>query len=163
MASSGKSIVGQIGDMITPIAERNGAYVIEIELRAEGGGTSVEIYLDADDGITTASCAAVSRELSALLETENIIQGSYELVVSSPGVERPLKFPRQYRKHLGRSLKISSRAGGSPGNIEGVLSSVGEEGIELTLEHKATKSEIVAEIVAVRFDDIIESRVKPPW
>jgi len=67
----------------------------------------ITILLDKDEGITIDECASVSRRLAAALESEEIIEGSYNLEVSSPGLDQPLRLARQYKKNLGRDLKIS--------------------------------------------------------
>lgn len=155
MTNSNEAVVTLLEGITTPIAEAKGAYIIEIAIRGERGGKVVEVFLDSDEGLSTAICAAISRELSESLDAQNIIPGKYQLVVSSPGIERPLKYPRQYGKHVGRSLRITREKSGAKDIVEGTLESIGETGIELMLKSKTR--------VAVAFDEINEAKVIPPW
>ena len=140
---------------MTPIAAANGAYVIDIAVWGERGGKVVEVFLDSDKGLSTGTCAAISREFSTALKNGNVLAGNYQLVVSSPGIERPLKFPRQYAKHVGRVLRVTRRVDGSQKVIDGVLTEVREDGIDLKVHNR--------DAAAVRFDEIIEAMVLPAW
>jgi ribosome maturation factor RimP len=145
----------RLEELTAPIAAAHGAYIIEIVVRGERTGKVVEVYLDADSGLSTDACAAVSRELSEVLDSEEAIQGAYHLVVSSPGIDRPLKYPRQYAKHLGRKLRVTHNVGGARTSVEGTLAAVTEEGVTVEVKGK--------EPVGVRFDEIVEAKVLPAW
>jgi ribosome maturation factor RimP len=88
----------------------------------------VLILLDKDEGITIEECASVSRRLAAVLEAEETIEGSYNLEVSSPGLDQPLKIPRQYKKNVGRDLKVTLTDGET---ITGKLTAAEEDYIVL--------------------------------
>ena len=88
----------------------------------------IEVYLDSDSGISFGTCARISRYLEAALEEGNFVPEDYKIEVSSPGVTRPLKFPRQYLKHIGRKLKVKTLEGKE---IKGKLTEVNDTGITL--------------------------------
>jgi ribosome maturation factor RimP len=66
----------------------------------------LRLYIDKPGGIMLDDCADVSRELSELLDVEEVIQGHYSLEVSSPGLNRPLTKPADYERFAGRLVKI---------------------------------------------------------
>jgi ribosome maturation factor RimP len=83
-------------------------YVVDIESYNPG---SISVFIDSDSGLTTSQCARVSRYLEEYLDGENFNDGKYNLEISSPGVDRPLKFPRQYIKNKGRKVDLVTQDG----------------------------------------------------
>jgi len=144
----------QIEEIIRPIAEAAGAYLVDLQIRGERGGRILEVFVDSDSGVTTDLCAAISREVSRVLDSAGILRSRYHLVVSSPGVDRPLKFQRQYVKNVGRRLSVIMRVEKGAEKIEGELTGVKEDRLSLRID------ETVREIP---FDKIIEARVKAVW
>ena len=150
---------------ITTAIEREGAHLIELIARGDRSRRVLEVFIDAETGITTEICATISRSIAAAIEESGLIPGSYRLDVSSPGIDRPLTFPWQYAKHLGRTLRVMAvqgtvpTAGGGSGRgpepVQGVLKEVGEEGI--TLQPAA------GELLRIAFSGITEARVVAPW
>ncbi len=66
----------------------------------------LRVYIDHKNGITVDDCAAVSRQLSALLDVEDPISQGYDLEVSSPGINRPLFKKADYKKYAHKNVKI---------------------------------------------------------
>jgi ribosome maturation factor RimP len=95
----------------------------------------------------------VSREVSAAIDAANLILGRYRLDVSSPGIDRPLKYAWQYPKHIGRLFRVKVRTGEV---IEGSLIAASEEGIRLQVKGKSDP-------VDVAHEAIVEARVPAPW
>jgi len=100
---------------------RLSAHLIELVVRGPRGKTLVEIFIDAEQGVTSDLCSDVSREASILIDRSEWIQGSYRLDVSSPGISRPLRFAWQYKKHVGRMLAVKVLAPGGPSNTRGAF------------------------------------------
>jgi ribosome maturation factor RimP len=149
------SIAGRFEEIVRPVVEGLNAYVIDVTVRGERGGSVAELFVDSDAGVTTELCEAISKELAGTLDASNLFQGRYYLVVSSPGIERPLKFPRQYPKNIGRSLTVKVRNGTSTETVRGTLMEAGADRILLGLPDEARRT--------IRFDDIAESRVDAAW
>ena len=84
----------------------------------------IGVFIDGDEGVSLDTCTQISRILESILDAEPTLGGIYELEVSSPGVSRPLKFLRQYLKHVGRTLKIKLI---TYEQIEAVLTSIGTD------------------------------------
>ncbi len=134
-------LVKAIRDAAGPIIDQHDAYLIDCIVRGERGGRIVEIYIDSDRGITTELCAGVSRDLGSKIDAADLIPGRYRLEVSSPGLDRPLKLPRQYPKNIGRTLKVQYSENGETKTISGLLTTVREASIVVENE-KGTPVEI---------------------
>ncbi len=95
---------------IKAIAERAGApagiEIVEVELKGSGRSYLLRIYIDKPDGVTHADCELISREVGAVLDVEDPIPGTYELEVSSPGVERKLGKWQDWQRFAGKKVKV---------------------------------------------------------
>jgi ribosome maturation factor RimP len=95
---------------ITAIAEQAaapaGIEVVEVELKGSGRNHLLRIYIDRPEGVTHADCELVSRSVGAVLDEEYPIPGSYELEVSSPGVERKLGKWQDWLRFAGKKVKV---------------------------------------------------------
>lgn len=98
----------QITALALPLLDSLGIELVELEYRKEGHGMVLRLYIDKPDGITLDDCADVSRELSELLDVEEVISAHYNLEVSSPGLNRPLKKESDYVRYAGRLVKIKT-------------------------------------------------------
>ncbi len=139
-------------------------FLIEVELK---GDNRLEVYLDGDQGITLGNCQRISRYLEKHLDEELWLGEKYFLEVSSPGVKRPLKFPRQYHQHVGRKLEVKTteegKVEGSVVTVEGTLTKV--EDLQITLEWKerikeGKKKKTVEMKKEIPFDHIEKTIVK---
>jgi ribosome maturation factor RimP len=83
--------------------------LVEIQFRREATGWVLRLIIDKEDGVSLEDCTAVSREVGRLLEVEDPIEHSYQLEVSSPGLERPLTKEKDYLRFLHRKAKIKTR------------------------------------------------------
>jgi ribosome maturation factor RimP len=106
-------------------------FVVDIVVSAKKNPGKVLVLLDGDQGINIDVCAEVSRHLSKELDERNLMGENYLLEVSTPGVDQPLKLKRQYRKHIGRNLKVKLQDGSQ---LEAKLAEVNEEEIVLNQE-----------------------------
>ncbi|WP_035244161.1 ribosome maturation factor RimP [Desulfonatronovibrio hydrogenovorans] len=67
----------------------------------------VRIFVDSDQGVSIDECAELSRQISVVLDVEDIVPGSYTLEVSSPGIDRIFFHPFQMEKFIGQKLKVT--------------------------------------------------------
>lgn len=86
-----------------------GAQVVEVRLLGRGRKSLLRVTIDKEGGVTLADCEAVSRDLEAMLDVEDLIQGSYSLEVSSPGLDRPLKKPEDFIRQIGKLARIVTK------------------------------------------------------
>jgi ribosome maturation factor RimP len=103
-------------------------FLIEITISLK---KEVAIILDADAGLIIEKCRRISRHVENWLDTEGSLGEEYTIEVSSPGVERSLMLPRQYPKHVGRTLEVTDTEGGV---FEGVFTACEADKIVLTIE-----------------------------
>lgn len=114
----------------------------------------IVVYIDGDEGVSLDACTQISRILESVLDQEPTMGGIYELEVSSPGVSRSLRFPRQYLKHIGRTLKIELMDGSK---IEGQLINTGHDTVSLEIRPTDKKSK--PESREIPFEQIKEAYV----
>lgn len=104
-------------ERIRRVAERvvlaHGLELFDVQLRRESIGWVVRVFIDRpgpadtpDDSVGIEDCARVSREISAILDVEDPLDRAYTLEVSSPGLDRPLRTERDFRRFTGRLAKI---------------------------------------------------------
>jgi ribosome maturation factor RimP len=149
-------ITPELREIIAAAVERKGAHSIDLVIRGDRGRQVIEVFIDAEQGVTTDLCAEVSREVSAAIDQANLLTGAYRLDVSSPGIDRPLRYPWQYRKHTGRRVEVKYRIGDQVQMIDGTLSSVGETAV-------AVKTKSLSEPIEIPFESIVEARIPAPW
>jgi ribosome maturation factor RimP len=105
-------------------------FIVDVIASSRKGPQKVLIIVDGDQGVTIDDCATLSRELSKTLDESSWLNESYMLEVSTPGLDQPLILLRQFKKNVGRGLKVKLQ----DGIVEGKLSEVTEEKITLTQE-----------------------------
>src|SRR5437763_12171250 len=101
-------------EAIRNIAERvavtHGVELVEIELKGGGKARTLRLTIDKPEGVTHEDCANVSREVSTILDVEDVVPGgSYLLEVSSPGLDRKLLRPEDYKRFTGSRIKVMTR------------------------------------------------------
>jgi ribosome maturation factor RimP len=105
-----ESVVSRIVGIAERVAEREHIEIVDVELKGAGGQRLLRIFIDKPGGVSHADCEFVSRQVGAILDVEDVVPGgSYTLQVSSPGVERSLKKPRDFERFMGRKAKVLLR------------------------------------------------------
>jgi len=118
-------------------------FLVDIVISSKKGPSKILILLDGDEGVNIDDCAELSRSVGFQLEEQEVLDSKYTLEVSSPGVDYPLKTIRQYKKNVGREVKITSV---TDEEIKGVLKGVGEEVIVLDKKIKKGKKIELSEV-----------------
>lgn len=95
-------------ELLTPIAERFGVQIYDVEYVKEGSDWYLRAYIDKLEGVTITDCENVSRALSDELDKEDFIEDAYILEVSSPGLGRTLKKDRHLARSLGEEVEIKT-------------------------------------------------------
>ncbi len=144
-----------IKDVFAGIIEQSGFFLIDLVFRGNAGQKIIEVFIDGEKNVSADDCAFVSRELNSEIEKTNLIESAYRLDVSSPGVERPLKYLKQYPKHINRIFEIEFKNGEETKKITGKLSVINNE--ELTFlckdgsEYFINFNNIIRAIVSIGF------------
>lgn len=136
-------LIEQIEALAQPILDDLALELVDLEYQREGHGWVLRFYLDKEGGITLDDCAAASREISAILDVEDIIETAYNLEVSSPGIERPLKKIGDFERFSGQLAKIKTLSAIDPDGrgrrrktFVGTLDGVDDNQVLLTLKEK---------------------------
>lgn len=117
-----------LADIIRPEVEGLGCTLWGLASPSKGERRIIRIYIDGPDGVTIDQCAKVSRQVSLLLEVEDIIPGAYILEVSSPGLDRRFFSTAQMADYVGRqvtALLYEARDGRR--KVTGVLKGIGPD------------------------------------
>jgi len=109
-------IVSQVRSIADRVAASYGLEIFDVSFRREGPGMVLRVQIDrpgpaatADESVSVADCANVSRDLSAILDVDDVVAVAYTLEVSSPGLDRPLTRPDDYDRFAGRFAKLVMR------------------------------------------------------
>jgi len=124
------------------------------------GASRLEVYVDADQGIDFVRCRKISRYLEAEIEEQGWMNEQYTIEVSSPGIDRSLKFKRQYAKNIGRKLAVIDDEGHK---TEGELITVEEDKIILEYKERIKEGKRKKTVVVqkeLNFDNIEKAFVK---
>lgn len=123
----------KLGDLAGGTARSFGCELFDLENRLSGRRWLIRVTLDRLDGpVTIQDCENVARQLSAQLDVEDLVPHAFDLEVSSPGVERPLKKAADYERFKGREARIVLGPGGPDAGqvFEGELAGVeGDDGL----------------------------------
>ncbi|MCL4119480.1 UNVERIFIED_CONTAM: hypothetical protein GTU68_067356 [Idotea baltica] len=119
-----------------------------------------EVYIDSDGALSLGTCTQISRQLESQLDEDPQVPDDYLIEVSSPGISRPLKFNRQYSKHLSRQLEITMV---DKTTQKGILKEVADDGITIEIkrtEKQGKKKIKIIESKKIMFDHIVSTIVK---
>ena len=100
----------QILELLEPTVEAMGFELWGLEYMSQGRHSLLRIYIDGENGITVDDCAAVSEQVSGVLDVEDPIHGEYTLEVSSPGMDRLLFKLEQYAGYIGEVVELRLRS-----------------------------------------------------
>jgi ribosome maturation factor RimP len=106
MAAPKEDTCTAVRGIALPILDSMGIELVDIEYGRVGRDAVLRLFIDKDGGVMLDDCANVSRELSLILDVEDVIACNYSLEVSSPGLDRPLKKQSDYERFAGRLIKV---------------------------------------------------------
>ncbi len=144
----------KIKDLIKPLFNQKGIYLVDIELKGHSNNQLLSIYADTATGITVQQITEISREISDILDIEDIIKGKYRLNISSPGIDRPITEHWQYLKNIGKKLSIAYRESGQILNRIGILTKIDEDHITLRFND---------DVKTIPLSEVIKAVVKMNW
>ena len=134
-----------------PIVSNFGFELVDVEYVKEAGTWYLRLYIDKEGGITIDDCEAVSRLFSDKLDEEDFIDDAYIMEVSSPGLGRPLKKEKDFRRSVGKEVEIRTyRQIEKQKEFFGILSAYDDTHVTITLENQETMVFQKAEIALIR-------------
>lgn len=149
----------ELTEIVKELAERHlkddSFFIVDVISKGVTGKTKILVLLDRDQGVNIDDCAELSRSLAADIELEDIIDVAYILEVSSPGLDHPLSSVRQFKKNVGRRLRLVLTSGAQ---LEGSLNDVNDSSIVIAAEKKENKKKVVEE-TEILFADIEKANV----
>ncbi len=99
----------EIEAAIEPVLARDGFEVVDVEYARRGGAGVITVFIDREGGVDLDQCARVSEIIGPLLDTYDLVKGRYYLEISSPGIERRLRKPAHFQRHVGDEVRIQTR------------------------------------------------------
>lgn len=137
--------------LLTPIVEEYGFELVDVEYVKEGSTWYLRSYIDKPGGISIDDCEKVSRRLSDFLDQEDFIEDAYIMEVSSPGLGRPLKKEKDFRRSLGEEVEIRTyRMIDKQKEFTGILKDYDENTVTITLADETEKTFDKDDIALIR-------------
>ncbi len=144
--------VDTVRKLVEQRIENTDIFIVDISVSANN---AIKVVLDADSGLSIDKCVAVSRQVEHNLDRDS---EDFSLEVSSFGLTQPLQMLRQYRKNIGRQVKITLNDNAL---VRGKLTAVDDD--KIVLERKLSKKEIKENadpVLVINLDDIKEIKVE---
>jgi ribosome maturation factor RimP len=101
-----KPVLATVDALIRPIIAEEDCELIDVELTSEEGRRILRVYIDKPGGVLLGDCSRVSHAIEDVLEVEGAVPGRYDLEVSSPGLNRPLRSREHFEKAIGKTVKV---------------------------------------------------------
>ena len=128
-------IVARTEELVLPIIRENDFELVDVEYVKEGANWYLRVYADKKGGISIDDCVLISRALEKKLDEEDFISDAYILEVSSPGLGRPLKKEKDFKRSLGEKVECKLfKAVNKQKEFEGILKDYTEEEITLDID-----------------------------
>ena len=145
-----------IWSLIEPVVEGLGYEVVDIEYRPHPTNGLLRIYIDGPEGIQLDDCQLVSRQISSLLDVEDPIPGQFNLEISSPGMDRPLRKVKDFERFSGEVIKVKLSVPTLEGqrNFTGTLVGIKNEEVILEMD---------GETYYLPLDTIDKARIVPQY
>ncbi|MBI2216839.1 MAG: ribosome maturation factor RimP [Candidatus Rokubacteria bacterium] len=97
--------IARIEEVVVPVLRDHGLELVDLEWKAHGPRGVLRLFIDKPGGVGIKDCERVSREIGDVLDVSGLIEERYDLEVSSPGLDRPLKTDREYRWARGKRVR----------------------------------------------------------
>lgn len=137
-------VVRKIEGEVRELVEDFGYELVQVKFGGEAGGRTLSVLIDKEDGITADDCSEMSRRLSMLLDTLDPIPGSYTLIVSSPGLDRPITCASDFDRFKGERAAIRHRTDeGGRRTDTGLLCGVEDDSVNIEVDGETLRIPLV--------------------
>jgi ribosome maturation factor RimP len=110
MAGTGLAGLAEaIEAVVLPVVQAHGLVLVDVDVRGGSRRSMVRLFVDKAGGVTIDDCQRLSEEVGDLIDVSNLVPGSYDLEVSSPGLDRELRKEREFRWATGRVVRVWTR------------------------------------------------------
>jgi ribosome maturation factor RimP len=147
--------ITSIRELLEPTLNHMGFELYALDQSGQSGRT-LRISIDHDEPITIEDCERVSRVAGPLIDHSNLIPGPYELEVSSPGAERPLRTQHDYARFNSKRVNIRYRSGEAEAVVEGQLVAVDGAGIAVQAPGARGRAPV---IIHIAWEDVVAGRL----
>ena len=129
-------IIDKVQEFLQSLLPSMELELFDVQFLRDGQGWVLRVFIESETGVTLEHCSSVSRELGRYLDVEDFIDRAYNLEVSSPGLERPLRSTDDFRRYCGKKARVKlHNAIDSEKVFEGVIEEVVDDLIHLKLEN----------------------------
>ena len=150
MERSTEEIQRMFGDEI----EKMGFELVDIKGSFSGKNINIRLFVDKEGGITVDECGEISRTISDLIFRKNLIPKNYTLEVSSPGINRPLKKEKDFKKNIGREVMVEYKENSELKKVQGKIIDVNTD---LHLINKKRETFLIP------FSEIVKGQIVLKW
>ena len=149
------AVRSRLVQLLEPVVAATGSDLEDIQIRAAGRRSVVEVVVDRDGGVTLDDVAEIARVVSEALDADDPLgETPYTLEVGSRGVDRPLTLPRHWRRATGRLVKVSAR---DAATAIGRIVATDDESAELDIDgtpRRIAFADVTKAVVQVEFGKV---------
>lgn len=139
-------------ELIQPLIDAHNFELVDVEYVKEGSDWYLRVYIDKEGGITVDDCEVISRAFNEILDREDYISDQYIFEVSSPGLLRPLKKEKDYKRSIGKLIDIKLyKAVNQQKEYTGVLKAYDETTVTLIMDNEEEKIFERANLAMIRW------------
>lgn len=121
MQQNRSPVLNEIEPEITQMLETFGYELVLSELKGPAGAKTLTLYVDKPGGVDSDECAEMIKKVAVVLETLDTQRHNYNIIVSSPGIERPLTNEKDFERFSGRSATLTLQQAQGRQTLTGVL------------------------------------------
>jgi ribosome maturation factor RimP len=149
-----ETVDNQLNTLVKLVCDEEGIYLHHVGVHGSGSNLMIRVTVDTDEGIYLNECEKISRKISDMLFRKDIYRNGYNIEVTSPGANKPLEYPYEFRRNIGRKLKINYTVEEESRKIEGELKNYNEQNITLLVKK---------EEINIPLAQINQAKVKLKW
>ncbi len=143
--------------LVRPVIEGEGLELVDVTFGREGGRRILRLTVDKEGGVDLDAISQISQKVSRRLDLEGFEPGPYALEVTTPGIERPLRRPQDFRRAVGQRVRVRT----GEGVLEGELRAAEDDEIRIAAqeaEHRVALDEVAAAKTVVDWDAELKGR-----
>lgn len=110
MHKAARQVLSVAEPLIEALVTDEGCELVDVTYQREPQGWVLRVYIDRPGGVTIADCQGISRQLGSMFEARDVMRHAYNLEVSSPGLNRPLKKAADFERFAGRQVRVKTKA-----------------------------------------------------